>query len=258
MIISTRYLYVALTSCLLALTGCMDITGRGPAPLARVVTPSEPQTYSRVGQVYCMRGWLGIFSTGMDTLAEKIDKEVGAPAVSVANEEWYTLREWIVAKHQEGKINEPLVLLGHSYGADDMIRVAKFIQDKGITVDLMILLDPVTPPAIPTNVKRCLVIYKSRPATDWYPAWRGVPTEAEDPKITMLTNIDLRKTDVGWDTSVVDHINIEKVASVHNMVMEEIKKYCPTRESWSQQNHQPSATVPHISAQRAPSGPASQ
>ena len=68
----------------LLLGGCMDITGRGAAPLDRTVDKTERQAHTRVGYVYCMRGWLGIFSTGMDALADKIDKQAGAPAVSVA------------------------------------------------------------------------------------------------------------------------------------------------------------------------------
>ena len=160
-----------------AFTGCGDITGRGPAPLERTVVAID--NHPRAGHVYCMRGWLGIFSTGMDALAQKIDTQVGVPAVSVADEEWLRLRTWLVEEHDKGAIAEPLVLLGHSYGADDSIRVAKTLKEHGIAVDLLVLIDPVTPPAVPDNVSRVFCVYKSHPLTDWYPAWRGVPATVE-------------------------------------------------------------------------------
>jgi hypothetical protein len=224
---------VALALCLAApaFTGCGDITGRGPAPLERTVVAID--NHPRAGHVYCMRGWLGIFSTGMDALAQKIDTQVGVPAVSVADEEWLRLRTWLVEEHDKGAIAEPLVLLGHSYGADDSIRVAKTLKEHGIAVDLLVLIDPVTPPAVPDNVSRVFCVYKSHPLTDWYPAWRGVPATVENPA-TPLTNIDLRLADVGFDTEPVGHVNIEKIDGVHNMVMEEIKKTCPPRAVWLQ------------------------
>jgi len=58
---------------LLAAAGCGDITGRGPAPLDQTIDVKARQAHDRVGYVYCMRGWLGIFSEGMDALAGKIE-----------------------------------------------------------------------------------------------------------------------------------------------------------------------------------------
>jgi len=243
--------------------GCMDITGRGPAPLDRTVDQAQRQLHTRVGYVYCMRGWLGIFSTGMDTLADKIDSKIGAPAVSVADEEYRRLQDWLIKEHDEGHINEgPLVLLGHSYGADDQIRVAEALKEHGISVDLLVVIDPVTPPPIPDNVKRAYCLYYSHPLTDWYPAWRGVPARVADPTKTPLTNIDLRTTDVGFDTSEINHVNVEAVNGVHNMVMKQIEQVCPPRTAWLQTHpatgNQPLTQVPAAvingAAMRAPGG----
>ncbi len=167
----------ALTSvcaCAFLLGGCMDITGRGAAPLAKTVGAAT-NAYPRVGHVYCMRGWLGIFSTGMDRLAEEIDSQVGVPAVSVADEEWRRLKGWLIIERGKGEIQEPLVLLGHSWGADDMIRVAQELKDQNISVDLLVLIDPVTPPPVPTNVKRVYCVYKSHPVSDAAPFCAACP-----------------------------------------------------------------------------------
>jgi pimeloyl-ACP methyl ester carboxylesterase len=152
--------------------------------------------------------------------------------VSVANEEHFRLQDYIVEKYAEGKIKEPLVLVGHSYGADDQIRVAATLQQHGIAVDLMVLFDPVTPPKVPTNVKRVYNIYRSRPLTDMYPWWRGIAVEVVDAKKTECVNIDLRVTDVGFDSDV-HHALIDKVPGIHAMAMKEIEKVCPPRTEWA-------------------------
>jgi hypothetical protein len=231
------------------ITGCMDITGRGPAPLAKTVGPATRE-YPRVGHVYCMRGWLGIFSTGMDVLADEIDTQGGTPAVSVADEEWRRLKGWLIEEHNAGQIHEPLVLLGHSWGADDMIRVCDELKQEHISVDLLVLIDPVTPSPVPANVKRVYCIFKSHPVTDGVPFWRGVSAAVADPHVTSITNIDLRTANVGFDTSVIDHINIEKSAGVHQMVMDQIKLVCPTRLVWEQTHGQAQSI-----SQRAPTAP---
>ena len=223
-------LFVALAS---LLGGCADFTA-GFAPLDRTVDPALVQAHARAGKVYCARGWLGIFSTGMMELANRIDTKEGITAVSTADMEYWRLQEWLVSEHKQGKLTEPLVLLGHSWGADDMVQVSKRLEQEGITVDLLVLIDPVTPPAAPANVKRVYCVYKSHPETDWFPFWRGVAATVENPKATALENIDLRTANVDFDTSPISHPYVDKNEGVHNMCIREIMKVCPPRVVWMQ------------------------
>jgi hypothetical protein len=226
----------------LMLTACGDLTLRGAAPLDSTLEGKIEQ-HPRLGHVYCMRGFLGVFSTGMDELAKKIDTQLGVSAVSVADEEHYRLQDFLVEKHQEGLLKEPLVLLGHSYGADDQIRVAYTLQEHGIGVDLLVLIDPVTPPKVPANVKRVYNIYRSRPLTDMYPWWRGVPVEVEDSAKTELVNIDLRTANVDFNADV-HHALIDKVPGIHDMAMKEIAKVCGLRQGVAAKKEEsPAASV---------------
>jgi hypothetical protein len=218
------------------LGGCAGDFTAGPAPLDNTVDPAMAQAHARVGRVYCTRGFLGIFSTGMMDLADRINTQEGISAVSIADMEYGRLQDWIIAEHKAGKIgDEPLVLLGHSYGADDMIRTAQRLKEENITVDLLVLIDPVTPPPVPDNVKRVYCVYKSRPLTDWYPAWRGVPASVQDPK-TPIENVDLRTAKVDFDTSGISHPQIDKNTGVQNLAIAEIKKVCPLRTVWAQEH----------------------
>ncbi len=227
-----RYLQAGLLGvAVLALAGCMDMTGRGPAPLAKTIEPEILENRPLVGHVYCMRGWLGIFSTGIDDLAHQIDKEV--PAVSVADEEWRKLSDFLIEQKKAGTLGHPLILVGHSFGADDQIRVARLLAEENITVDLLITLDPVTPPKVPANVLRMVNIYKSHPVTDGIPAWRGIEITPDNSEIPV-TNINLRDAKVPFDTTAIDHINIEKTPGVHQMVINEIRRICPPRSNFTQ------------------------
>jgi hypothetical protein len=78
-------------------------------------------------------------------------------------------------------------------------------------------------------VKRCVDIYKSHPGTDVLPFFRGIKVKAIDPSRTLVTNIDLRLTDVGFSTRVIDHFNIAKIKGVQDMVLSEISKTCLPR-----------------------------
>jgi pimeloyl-ACP methyl ester carboxylesterase len=126
------------------------------------------------------------------------------------------------------------VLLGHSWGAYDMVTVSKRLEQEGITVDLLVLVDPVTPRPAPPNVKRVYCVYMSHPETDWFPFWRGVPATVEDPKATPLENIDLRTAKVDFDVSGISHPYVDKNEGVHGMCIREIEKICPPRLVWQQ------------------------
>jgi len=225
-----RLNFLGLLLCLSALTqpGCVDLTGRSAAQLSPL-KPQELVRYPRAGHAYCILGWLGIWSRGMDVIAQRTQTEVGVHATSLANQEWRALVQYLTAEHKAGRWDGPLVLVGHSYGCDDQVRVSKQLNQQGIPVDLLLLVDPTTPGSIPPNVKRCVDIYKSHPGTDALPFFRGIKVKAVDPSRTAITNIDLRLTDVGFATGMIDHFNIAKIPGVQDMVLAEIKKTCPPR-----------------------------
>lgn len=60
----------------------------------------------------------------------------------------------------DGELQRPLILVGHSHGADNAIRLAIELDRRGVEVDLLVLLDATTPPAIPESVVNCLHLYR--------------------------------------------------------------------------------------------------
>lgn len=218
---------------IVALTAFMAICSAGcssmkPGKMAWVRPESDQP---RAGNVYLLRGWIGIFSTGIDNLTEQLNKN-GVRAHVYQDDQWRSLANTIKKNYRDGK-HEPLVLVGHSYGADDVVRIARRLNDQNIRVDLLVTLDPVTPPAVPKNVKLCVNLYQSNGVADVLPFLRGVPlSREEDAPHTALVNSDLRKDRPDLLEPGTDHFNIEKKGKIHDEVVRQVLGVCPPRQQW--------------------------
>ncbi|MBC8105071.1 MAG: hypothetical protein H7Z14_00650 [Anaerolineae bacterium] len=186
----------------------------------------------RAGNAYLLRGFIGIFSTGIDNLGGEIKKS-GVNAMVFQDDQWSSLAGTIRKKYSSAPNSEPLVLIGHSYGADDVVRIARELKRDNITVDLLVTLDPVTPPTIPSNVKRCINIYQSNGVWDTLPWLRGVPVEASKNANTELANYNIRVDRTDLFEPGLDHFNIEKKKKVHGEVIKYVLTACPPRNEWA-------------------------
>jgi hypothetical protein len=194
------------------------------------------------GNVYLIRGLIGVFSTGMDELAVKLnEKGVRSNVFQDAQEK--ALAKWISDAYKVEPKHEPLVLIGHSYGADDVVRVARKLQEHNIKVDLMITVDATTPPLVPSNVAVCYNYYQSAPLTDGLPMFRGIPLKLDPSnQTTQLMNIDVRKDRTDLLVDGTNHINIDKNPLLHRVVVEQVLGVCPPRDVWvTRQNTAPQA-----------------
>jgi pimeloyl-ACP methyl ester carboxylesterase len=147
------------------------------------------------------------------------------------DDQWKRLAAAIRKRHGDngGTSREPLVLIGHSYGADDSIRIARELEKSGIDVDLLILMDPVTPPPVPLNVRACRNYYQSNGAADALPWLRGVAVKPAPEFVGRLDNIDLRRDRTDLLESKTNHFNIEKNEKLHAAIIEEVLATCPRR-----------------------------
>jgi hypothetical protein len=145
-------------------------------------------------RVYLMRGWFGVFSTGLDTLAEELRSD-GIKAETVGHLAWKTTVSNIIKDHAAGK-SGPLVLVGHSQGANNVIDMARLLQRENIPVDLLVTLAPAGQDPIPGNVVQAINYYNS-------PGW-GAPVTADAGYRGKLTNINL-----GGDLGIY-HMAIDK------------------------------------------------
>lgn len=146
----------------------------------------------RPGQVYLYRGILNVFSLGMDQIASKL-QAVGV-ATSVSNHTmWSGEADQMIARYKAGN-REPIILMGHSAGADATISVARKLAQYNIPVALIVNFDPVAPAAVPSNVKQIVNHYV---ATGW-----GQAVAADKRFKGKLANVNESRT--------TNHFSIDK------------------------------------------------
>jgi len=153
------------------LAGCGSNTP-GRMEWIRPLTTDTP----RVGTVYCIRGWQGVFSWGIDAMAEQLKQE-GVTAYVFMPEQYPEMAKEMVKQYKNAPNHEPICFIGHSRGVDSSIIISRELDKAGIKVDLIVALDSVDEDVVPKNVREC--------RNYWMPGFlygtnilRGIPLKA--------------------------------------------------------------------------------
>jgi pimeloyl-ACP methyl ester carboxylesterase len=117
------------------------------------------------GYVIVMRGLMNIWSRGMDKLA----KELEARGVNVHLENhrhWRKIAEAVAKKYQADKNTAPIVIVGHSLGANAAVLLASKLGEYRVPVRLIVALDGLSnktnvEASISYNVEQVLNYYNS-------------------------------------------------------------------------------------------------
>ncbi|MGA7253649.1 MAG: hypothetical protein WBX35_20805 [Pseudolabrys sp.] len=165
-------------------------------------------------KVVLLRGWFGVFSTGMDSLADEL-KAKGIHAQVAGHMSWKTAVSDILRERAAGKTG-PLVLMGHSQGANNVIDMARALAAHNVRVDLLVTLVPLMQNPVPANVVRAINYYQS-------PGIWGSPLAADPGFHGKLTNIDVA------DDPTILHISIDKSARIHSDISREILALSQTK-----------------------------
>jgi len=213
---------------LIAVLGALS----GGCATPRADRPVEPC----IGEAFCLRGLLDVFSLGLNELAERLRQE-GFDANSMSGGSWRTLSRELQQSRLRGESRRPLVLIGHSYGADNAVRMARELGKWDIEVDFLVLLDATSPPTVPANVARCLHLYRPTVLGDLLPfAFAGNPVEPEEGNNrTEIINRIISESALGPGAARVDHFNIDASASVHDLVVDEVLQLYRARASERQE-----------------------
>lgn len=180
-----------------------------PLLLAALLLPlafqgaAQAQTGPRV---YLMRGLANVFSTGLDALSDKM-RAKGIASNVYEYGQWQQLADDAVAwSKAHGKA--PVVIIGHSLGADAAIEMAERMTAMGVAPRLVVTFDPVGVTQVGRSGGRFVNYYQSnngfgkRLTTG--PGFSGV-----------LVN---RNEDAAAAQGL-DHFNIEKADALHRDVI---------------------------------------
>jgi hypothetical protein len=157
-------------------------------------------------RVILLRGWFGVFSTGLDSIADQL-KALGIEAKVAGHLNWSNEVAEILRSRSSG-YSGPLVLVGHSQGANNVIDMARSLAPYKVNVDLLIALSPFMQNPVPANVVRAIDYYQG-------PGW-GQPLEAGQGFHGKIVNINLA------NDLTITHIGMDKSAKVQAEIVREI------------------------------------
>jgi len=126
------------------------------SPAVAQSAPKSPQHQAAASHphVYLMRGLLNIFSLGMDELAAKIQSH-GIAAGVYNHTQADAVVSQITAAYRAGD-HGPIILIGHSLGADAVMTMAQSLNRNGVPVSLVVPFDGTGSYSAPKNVA-CVV-----------------------------------------------------------------------------------------------------
>ncbi|MFK7789377.1 MAG: hypothetical protein AB8C95_07820 [Phycisphaeraceae bacterium] len=206
-----RLMVIGLVVGLLVGTGCRT----APIEYAQA-EPDKP------GTTFLILGLWNFFSKGLVDITDDLNED-GHYARTLSGYAWQDIGDHIIEAESKGELRRPLILGGHSLGADKSLKLARKLEKAGIAVDYVVLLDATNPPDVPSNVKRCHNIYLSHPATDWFPAFRGIPVQAVNPE-TELINFNVRLVETGPLSEIdFNHFDIESDPDIQAFMVELIR-----------------------------------
>lgn len=194
-------------------------------------------------RVYLLRGLANIFSLGMDDLAAKLNAR-GIKATVHSYVDWQALTNMAVNDASSGtRRPTPVVIIGHSLGADAAVYMANKVSATGVPVPLVVTFDPVTPTIASARIGKVVNYYQAG----------GSGKAVSGPRVQ---NIDLTSS------GALSHFNIDKATELHARVIAMIERPAPpvVRRPRPVAAQQPAATVAPVAAEApaaAPTVPAS-
>ena len=170
---------------------------------------------TRTGEVYLLRGLANIFSRGMDTLGSKMVRR-GLDARVYNHAAWRDLADNILLRARRKQVSYPIVIMGHSLGANASTHMAKYLGDRGVKVQYVVAFDPTVTTRVGKNINRVVNFYLPNEENNNVvlkaPGFRGT-----------VRNINVR------GVRGIRHVTIEKDAEFHSQVIERTMSYTARR-----------------------------
>ncbi len=166
------------------------------------------------GDVVLIKGGFDVFSDGFDEIAAKLAKK-GIDARVSRHTRVQQIANRIIA-NQKKYGRKPVVLIGHSWGANAVIEIAEILKRKRIRINYAVTFAPTNPKRIPSNIQKLTNYYFK--SGGW-----GKPVRAAKGFRGRLKNIDVSpNSDIG-------HFNIDENPKLQNQVIRNIQRFVKRR-----------------------------
>jgi len=190
----------------------LAVSSAGPALAAsKTANPADPYT-----QVYFIRGFLGIFSTGFDSMAKSLAKDKIRAEVH-GHLDGFSVRTKIARQYAASRSKRPVILVGHSFGGNAVFQVAAQLRKENVPVALVISVDPTRTGPLSDNVKAYVnYFFSGNGLGSKLKARSGVPE-------SRIRNIDMRERgDVAGAGD--DHWTVTNNPAIRREIMAAIKR----------------------------------
>jgi thioesterase domain-containing protein len=184
----------------LILCTAVGLTLGGPARAASNVDTGA--------QIYLLRGLANVFSRGMDEMGERLRARGFRPLV-INHRGWQSATYRIAAYYRLGRTS-PIIVIGHSLGANNAARMAQRLNTKGIPVTYLVTFDPTERISVPDNVVYFVNFYQNN----------GFGRTAAFPPSRQKQKVNLNLT----SSPGMTHSNIDQSRRLQDIVMARIAK----------------------------------
>jgi hypothetical protein len=157
--------------------------------------------------IILLKGLADIFSNGLDALAVEL-RQRGVTARVASHASGYSLANELTQEYAAGD-RGPIILVGHSFGADSAVEIAKQLDKSKIPVALLVTYGPTLSNAVPGNVARAFNYFQASSV------WRGRLLRSPGFRGTLV-NVDLD------NAPDVNHFNIDKIGRLHAQTISRI------------------------------------
>ncbi|MCR9135103.1 MAG: hypothetical protein NXI27_03860 [Alphaproteobacteria bacterium] len=150
---------------------------------------------TRTGEVYLIRGLANIFSLGMDSMAKKM-RDKGLYVRTFNHSGWKGFANKIIKRAKDGDVSYPIVIAGHSLGANSATAMANYLTKKGVKVGLVVAFDPTLKRIVKGDISQVINYYIPNGSKN--EVYRGQGFRGK------VQNVDVS------DMRGVNHMNVEK------------------------------------------------
>jgi hypothetical protein len=177
---------------------------------------ANPDVLAADARVFLLRGTGTVFSPGFGEICTRLRRAgIWTEDLGPAGDGWVCRQ--LIAEHRAGRLQGPIILVGHSRGARHAVDAARELEKAGMGVDLLVCLDVSLPPTVPANVRQALNVYMSQHRL--YPAdpLRPAPGAA-----VRIENVDLSSPGAPGTGRALCHVTIAASDAVQDLIVARI------------------------------------
>lgn len=177
---------------------------------------ANPEPSPTDARVFLLRGSGTVFTPGFGDLCTRLRRAgIWTEDLGPAGDRWVCRH--VIAEHRAGRLQGPIILVGHSRGGRHVVELATELEKAGINVDLLVCVDAALLPQVPANVSAALNLYVGQ--SRFYPANM---LKAAPGSLVRIENLDLSGPsgpDVGRSLS---HVTVTANPSVQDLIFDRV------------------------------------